>query len=231
MREWEKAHGLPNKALRSLVANDRSVFHKIFAGDVQPQAAGGILIEEMKESGMEVGKLADRAKDLGGQLTGLLKSARVNGDVRDALQCLRFDGYQTALLTRNWKTIDVGSHIGKAGRENPLKSEISRHFNVIVETEEQNLDPADPKVFALLCDRLRLAPQQVAFVDSSTRTIAAARDFGLTTIHADAPASAVRGVEDLLGVPLANFAWTRDQYAKVLWGANYAPVLPSSGQQ
>lgn len=310
MKDWEKAQNLPNKAMRTLAQNDNSVFHKVFAGDVMPDAAAKELLVEMKGQGMEVGNL--KAEELGVQLTNLLKTARVNGDgqflvpfacfhpspvsfghrlplsnpsaylttklfplcrgfdktvmlaVRDAMQCLRFDGYQTALLTRNWKTIDIGSNLGKVGRENPLKSEISRHFNVIVETEELGVSHTDVKVLERLCDGLKMEPQDIALVDRSEDILKAARDFGLVTVQvpffsssrsrlgfffqlwtgavslrgfpcfpdgflereqADGPGTAVRNLETLLDVPLANFAWTRDQYAKVLWGGNYAPVM------
>eukprot|EP00961_Rhodomonas_salina_P293176 3933531-Rhodomonas_salina.3 len=78
MKDWEKAQNLPNKAMRTLAQNDNSVFHKVFAGDVMPDAAAKELLVEMKGQGMEVGNL--KAEELGVQLTNLLKTARVNGD-------------------------------------------------------------------------------------------------------------------------------------------------------
>lgn len=84
------------------------------------------------------------AMDITAHMRLLFATARVNGDVRDALQCLRFDGYKTGLLCRRW-------HVGDASAFTPAqqraKSEMKRHFNAIVESKEQGLQRLDPALY------------------------------------------------------------------------------------
>jgi hypothetical protein len=43
---------------------------------------------------------------------------------------------------------------------------------------------------------------------------------GMYTVLCDTDTDGIKQVETLLGLPLANFAWSRDVYAKVLWTSN-----------
>jgi hypothetical protein len=87
-KDWEHAQGLPENALRTLARNEKSVFSRMFSGEVSPSAAAPHLIGEMQSHGMEVGSLSGRVQELGVQLSDLLKTARVNGggELRTALR-------------------------------------------------------------------------------------------------------------------------------------------------
>ena len=60
MKEWEKAQGLPDRALCKLARNENSVFQKIFDGDVHPREATAELLEEMKSASDAAWFCADR---------------------------------------------------------------------------------------------------------------------------------------------------------------------------
>ena len=84
MQDWERAHGLPEKALRTLARNEKSALNSVFSGKTLPHAAAQGLINEMISAGMEVGKLNGKGDELGQQLVGLLQTVRVNGDGKAA---------------------------------------------------------------------------------------------------------------------------------------------------
>ena len=103
------------------------------------------------------------AMDITAHMRLLFATARVNGDVRDALQCLRFDGYQTGLLCRRW-------HVGDASAFTPAqqraKNEMKRHFNAIVESKEQGLQRLDPALYQMVASRAGLQPHEIIYVDT-----------------------------------------------------------------
>ena len=120
-----------------------------------------MLHAQLAEENLDVRAL--KAADLTAHMHMLFATARVNGDVRDALQCLRFDGYQTGLLCRRW-------HIGDTSSSTPAqqrtKGEMKRHFNGIVESEERGLDRLDPTCYQLVAQRVGLEPHDIIYVDT-----------------------------------------------------------------
>ena len=47
----------------------------------------------------------------------------------------------------------------------------------------------DPRIFATLCDRAGVAPDQCLFIDDSPRNVAGARDAGMAAHHFTDPAT------------------------------------------
>ena len=102
---------------------------------------------------------------------------RVNGGVRDALQCLRFDGFQTGLVCKAWP-------LGTASpAQRRSRSELQRHFNAIVESEHENLDRHSPQLYAMVAARAGLLPHEMVYVDSQPELLAPAHEAGMTTVR------------------------------------------------
>lgn len=135
----------------------------------------------------------------------LFTSPRVNGDIRDALQCLRFDGYQTGLLCREWYMGAATS--GSTPAQQRSKSEMKRHFNAIVECKVEGLARLDPQLYQMVASRAGLKPSEMVYVDTSEDVLAPAREVGMTTVLASSGADGVKQVEVLMDLPLTNFAW------------------------
>jgi beta-phosphoglucomutase-like phosphatase (HAD superfamily) len=214
----EEQHGLPTGTIQELYnKNPKSAVRKVLAGESvsgenawKQQAALGT---EMR--GLQLEFCPDLECKVSRALQDMWRKVRINGDARDALQCLRFDGFKTALVTPSWNDLDVGSV-----RDGKAKSEIARHFNVIVETNEEGFPhPSEgPGAHSAACERMGLREAEVIYVDVSERAGRLASAAGMRALVAPSPVALVRLLEDALDLPLANFAWTRDQYAKVLWG-------------
>ena len=152
-------------------------------------------------------------------LTGAYPFSVSSGDVRDALQCLRFDGFQTGVMCREW-------HLGQLpnGGQSPVRkrvdSEVKRHLNGLVESKVEGLSPLDARLFKLLALRAGVAPEQMIYIDSRVEVVDSAQQAGMMALLCQSGADGVKKLENVLGLPLTNFAWSRDVYAKVLWVSN-----------
>jgi len=195
----------------------RNVSHRCPLSSEMRHSMAGLpsLLKELSAEGIDVSSLME--EDVMTQVRNLVGSGRVNGDVRDALQCLRFEGYQTGLVCWEWplKSSDTSTSVQKRSR-----SEMKRHFNVIVESKNEKLSRIDPDNYALLARRADLQPREMIYVDSRPELLEPAKVAGMYTVLCDTDTGGIKQVETLLGLPLANFAWSRDVYAKVLWTSN-----------
>jgi len=59
---------------------------------------------------------------------------------------------------------------------------------IVVSGQERVLKP-DPEIFAILCERTGLAPQDCLFIDDSNSNVAGARHVGMEAIHFTSPAA------------------------------------------
>ena len=55
-------------------------------------------------------------------------------------------------------------------------------FDGIVMSGAEGVTKPDPAIFALLCDRYRVAPGEAVFVDDSPANVSAAQRFGLQAV-------------------------------------------------
>lgn len=141
-------------------------------------------------------RLQDRAEEvLGGRLDGSFYDRFLDGlfvgihwTVVDRVRRLRADGYRTAIVTNNvaewsdcWRT--------------SIPIEL---FDVVVDSCEVGLRKPDPTIFALVCERLGVEPDEAVFLDDSPGHIAAARQFGLHAVLVTGPDQAVADLDTIL---------------------------------
>ena len=114
-----------------------------------------------------------------------------------ALHQIRAHGLATAALTNNWSTGDdrqMGTHY----------PEMVALFDVVVESAVEGLRKPDPRIYQLVCDRLRVAPVEAVFLDDLGVNLKSARELGMTTIKVSGPAAALAELETVLGFALAS---------------------------
>eukprot|EP00960_Hanusia_phi_P043955 756370-Hanusia_phi.AAC.6 len=208
---WEKSKKIPVGSFRNLWRLNGGALQKVVAGTVDIESGSKELLKEMREVGLDTSHIAE-ASDIHECLSNILKSVRVNGDIRDTIQCLRFDGIQTCLLSQTRRR--DGRSADPIKDMTDLNKEIVRHFNATFQYSDQKFKK-DPQIFQEIFDKFSLQPQEVVFVDPRKEMLLPAASLGAENAN-----KAIDLLEDELQVPLRNFAWTRDQYAKVLWVSN-----------
>jgi putative hydrolase of the HAD superfamily len=117
----------------------------------------------------------------------------------EAIRRIRADGLRVAALTNNWVTEARGS--GSLGNAS-TRSRLDPHFDVFVESAVVGLRKPDPRIYALVCEKLGLEPPRVAFLDDIGRNLKPARELGMATIKVDDPEQALRELGALLGLDL-----------------------------
>lgn len=79
---------------------------------------------------------------------------------------------------------------------------LRERFDVFVESAVVGLRKPDPRIYALVCERLGAAPARVAFLDDIGRNLKPARALGMATIKVDDADQALRELGALLGLDL-----------------------------
>jgi putative hydrolase of the HAD superfamily len=117
----------------------------------------------------------------------------------EAIRRIRAAGLRVAALTNNW-VADTPRH-GPDGT-GTARSRLDPHFDVFVESAVVGLRKPDPRIYALVCEKLGLDPSRVAFLDDIGRNLKPARELGMATIKVDDPEQALRELGALLELDL-----------------------------
>ena len=141
---WEKAKNLPVGSFRNLSKLKNGVLYKIVSGAFDVESGSKELLKEMKEVGLDTSQIG-KPSEIHECLSGILESVRVNGDIRDMIQCLRFDGIQTFLLSHTRKREGRDANMVKDEMA-VLNKEMIRHFNATFQYSDQQFKK-DPQIF------------------------------------------------------------------------------------
>jgi HAD superfamily hydrolase (TIGR01509 family) len=69
------------------------------------------------------------------------------------------------------------------------------------ETVRVGFSKPDPRIYALICTRLNVPPEEMVFVDDSDVCVAGARDVGIHAVRYQSNAQAIAEIEKLLTSP------------------------------
>jgi putative hydrolase of the HAD superfamily len=108
----------------------------------------------------------------------------------EAIRRIRAAGLKAGALTNNWVSEDEGTRI------------LAPHFDAFVESAVVGLRKPDPRIYALACRELGVAPPETAFLDDIGANLKSARELGMATIKVDDPDAALDELSALLGLAL-----------------------------
>jgi putative hydrolase of the HAD superfamily len=111
-----------------------------------------------------------------------------------AITSIREHGLRTAALTNNWPAADNGA---RSHRFADLL------FDVVVESAVEGLRKPDPKIYALVLERLGVGAEEAVFLDDLGINLKPARALGMTTIKVTDPEVALAELAATLGFDLA----------------------------
>ena len=137
--------------------------------------------------------------EAGGRLDARALMERVHAESQprpamlEALRRLRAAGLRTAAVTNNWTP---------EGERGGTGSLLRPHFDAFIESCVVGVRKPDPRIYALACEAVSVAPQRAVFLDDIGGNLKAARAFGLATIKVDEPDAALAELEALVGLPL-----------------------------
>ena len=95
-----------------------------------------------------------------------------------------------ATLRPRYKTAIVSNSADGARREEQARYRFADLVDMIVYSHEVGVTKPDPRIYLLTCDRLKVQPQEVVFLDDSLANVEAARQLGMRAVlHRSTPAS------------------------------------------
>ncbi|XP_059843933.1 acyl-CoA dehydrogenase family member 11 isoform X3 [Hypanus sabinus] len=114
--------------------------------------------------------------------------------MREAVQCIRAEGLQTAVLTNNFWF--------RGQSFLPLERNF---FDVIVESCREGISKPSSGIYELCLERLKVCPEESIFLDDVGQNLKAAAQIGISTVQFSDTATAIKELESLLGFPLRGY--------------------------
>jgi putative hydrolase of the HAD superfamily len=111
-----------------------------------------------------------------------------------AIEHIRAHGLQTAALTNNW------ADEPRASQPNDIHE--SALFDVVVESAVVGLRKPDPRIYALVLERLGVVAPEAVFLDDLGVNLKPAREMGMATVKVVDVADALGELGALLGLDL-----------------------------
>ena len=190
---YERERGLPANAINRVVvaAGEEGAWARLERGELTVQTFCGPFEADCRARGIAIdGRL----------LMARIAEASVPRPLMlEAIRRLRAAGLRVAALTNNWV-----AETPAAAASETAKSRLAAHFDVFVESAVIGLRKPDPRIYALVCDKLGVEPARVAFLDDIGRNLKPARELGMATIKVDGPEQALRELGALLGLDLVS---------------------------
>jgi putative hydrolase of the HAD superfamily len=190
---YERAHRIEADAINRVVvaAGEAGAWARLERGELTMQTFYAPFEADCRARGLTVD---------GRELMAKIAEASVpRPRMLEALRRIRAGGLRVAALTNNW-VADTPRH-GPDGAE-MARSRLDPHFDVFVESAVVGLRKPDPRIYALVCEKLGLEPPRVAFLDDIGRNLKPARELGMATIKVDDPEQALCELGALLGLDL-----------------------------
>jgi putative hydrolase of the HAD superfamily len=191
---YERERGLPQNAINRVVvaAGEAGAWARLERGELTVQTFCAPFEADCRAHGIAID---------GRVLMARVAEASVPRPLMlEAIRRLRVAGLRVAALTNNW----VAAETPAAAASETVKSRLAAHFDVFVESAVVGLRKPDPRIYALVCNKLGVEPARVAFLDDIGRNLKPARELGMATIKVDDPGQALRELGALLDLDLVS---------------------------
>lgn len=190
IRAYEERHGLPENLIARVVGGyggDDGAWQRLERGEMMLAEFCSRFDDDIRAFGVSV-----RTADL---MQGMSEQSRARPVMLAAIRKLRGLGFKVGALTNNWVT-----HDGYDAMMQPLRDE----FHAFVESCKVGMRKPDPRIYQLACERIGTAPEAAVFLDDIGGNLKAAKALGMKTIKVSDPEAAIRELEGVLGVGLAD---------------------------
>jgi putative hydrolase of the HAD superfamily len=186
-RAYEREHGLSDRFISEVVLADpeRGAWSRLERGELGFDEFCDAFDAECAARGGAVTS-RDLMRAVGSGFEPYASMVTAIGAIRD-------HGLKTGALTNNWAD--------DPGRDNPAWP-TAEWFDVVVESAVEGLRKPDPRIYALVCERLEVPPRSTVFLDDLGANLKPARELGMMTIKVVEPDAALAELEGVLGFRL-----------------------------
>lgn len=182
---YETANGLPEHTLNRLVVDGGrdGAWSRFERGELPFEAFCDAFDGEARALGRQL--------DTRALMTAVAAGTGVRPRVVETIDRLREAGYRMAALTNNWSS----------GDQDDKMAQLRPHFDVFIESHRVGLRKPDPRIYALACERLQVAPDKVLFLDDIGQNLKSARTMGMRTVKVSSEAQVLEELAPLLDAP------------------------------
>lgn len=189
----EAEHGLPRDFVRRVNATN-------------PDANAWALFERAEIDAARFDALfAQEAAALGHRLDGAAVLAVLAGAIRPvmvtALDQLAGAGYRLACITNNVPT-GHGAGMARVPDRADAMEAIFARFEHVIESSKVALRKPDPRIYAMMCDHLGLAPESCVYLDDLGINCKPAAALGMHAIKVTSGEQALADLSAVLDLPL-----------------------------
>ena len=190
---YERERGLETNAInRAVVAmGERGAWARLERGELTMQTFYALFEADCRAQGIAV--------DARHLMARIAEASVPRPRMLEAIRRIRAGGRRVAALTNNWVT-----DTPKPPGEETARSRLDPHFDVFVESAVVGLRKPDPRIYALVCEKLGVPPPRVAFLDDIGRNLKPARELGMATIKVEDPDRALAVLGALLELDLVS---------------------------
>ena len=146
---------------------------------------------------------AAEALALGFQIPGRDVVALLAGDFRpemiEALRRIKAK-FKTGCITNNMPA-DAAAAV--ATSRSIYSREIMELFDALIESSKIGIRKPDPRIYQMMCDKLRVKPDACVYLDDLGGNLKPARAMGMTTIKVDSAPQALGELARVLNLPLS----------------------------
>lgn len=169
---YETTHGLPKDFIRGVNA-------------INPDTNAWALFEQARITAAEFDTLfRQESASLGHEIAGSDVLALLSGELRprvvEALKTIA-QSYKTGCITNN---VPIGHGAGMAtdGQKGQAIGAVMALFDHVLESSKIGIRKPDPRIYEMMCNALKVEPNQCIYLDDLGINLKPARQMGMTTI-------------------------------------------------
>ena len=187
---YEAGRGLPLNFIRGVNAinHQDNAWAKFESSRCSVEEFDELFARETAAAGHEI-----RGHDVIGLLGGDVRPRMVK-----VLQRCKQD-YRVACLTNN-ANAGQGTGMSSTNQQADDVKAVMRLFDVIIESSKEGMRKPDPRIYALACARVGVAPHAVVYLDDLGINLRPARDLGMTTIKVVTEQQAIDDLSRILAI-------------------------------
>jgi putative hydrolase of the HAD superfamily len=194
---YERERGLPSDFIRTVNAtnphdNAWALFER---AAITAEAFDAAFAAEARALGHEV-----RGADVLPLLSGDLRPAVV-----EALGTCKDTGLKVGCITNN---VQTGHGAGMAGSAEKAAAvaQVMAMFDVVLESSKIGVRKPDPRIYAMMCDALAVAPAECVYLDDLGINCKPAAALGMAAIKVSSEAQLLRDLEAVTGIAFSGKA-------------------------
>lgn len=190
---FEAARGLPTRFIGGVIKrnHDSNAWARYERAEIGLADFDRLFAEETRDAGYEIA---------GADLVALL-SLKLQPSMIEALARIKSAGFKTGCITNNLPGLNATAMLA-SGEDHERAAEIFSAFDHVIESSRAGVRKPEPRIYAMMCEALKVAPQACVFLDDLGINLKPAQAMGMRTIKVPFgdPASAIEELMALLGI-------------------------------